>query len=97
MSLLSLALAELMDGAKKVCIEIVHRRAKAMVEGLGIEVSPNPLFDGSAVDRLRVLGAQEHREEAVQYLKNKVHSPGVRSIARSYPDAFEASKRAPRT
>src|SRR4029077_12908518 len=46
MSLFSLA--EMMDGAKlyqKACMEIVHRRAKAMIEGLGIEVSPNPLYN----------------------------------------------------
>src|SRR5712675_727993 len=46
MSLFSLA--EMMDGAKlyqKACLEIVHRRARAMVEGLGIEVTPNALYN----------------------------------------------------
>jgi len=47
MSLFSLA--EMMDRAKlyqKACMEILHRRAKALIEGLGIEVSPNPLYNG---------------------------------------------------
>src|SRR5205814_9641395 len=46
MSLFSLA--EMMDGARRyqqACMEIVHRRALAMIEGLGIEVTPNPLYD----------------------------------------------------
>ena len=46
MSLFSLA--EMMDEAKlyqKACMEIVHRRAKAMIEGLGIEVAPNTLYN----------------------------------------------------
>src|SRR5215467_2175302 len=47
MSLFSLA--EMMDTEKRyqrACMEIVQRRAMAMVEGLGIEVTPNPHFDG---------------------------------------------------
>src|SRR5215470_2438138 len=46
MSLFSLA--ELMDTAKryqKACKEIVHRRALAMIEGLGIQVTPDALYD----------------------------------------------------
>src|SRR5438270_11237541 len=46
MSLVSLA--ELMDSAKEYqtsCMEILNRRAKAMIEGLGIEVSRNPHDD----------------------------------------------------
>src|SRR6201997_518926 len=46
MSLFSLA--EMMDGAKlyqKACLEIVHRRVWAMIEGLGIEVTPNTLYN----------------------------------------------------
>ena len=40
------SLAELMDEQKayqKACLEIVHRRARSTVEGLGIEVTPNPM------------------------------------------------------
>jgi aspartate 4-decarboxylase len=46
MSLFSLS--ELMDEKKyyqKACIGIVKQRVRATIEGLGIEVQPNPLFD----------------------------------------------------
>ena len=42
------SLAELMDEKKfyqKACIGIVRQRVRATIEGLGIEVDPNPLFD----------------------------------------------------
>src|SRR5438874_5027122 len=42
------SLCELMDTKKdyqKACMEIVHRRAKAMIEGMGLQVPPNPNFD----------------------------------------------------
>jgi aspartate 4-decarboxylase len=140
MSLFSLA--EMMDGAKlyqKACMEIVHRRAKAMVEGLGIEVSPNPLYNAyyGLID-FEFFARKNIGEDAVEYLKKNVHpldlafrlaedhgivllngggfeapdwslrvslanlpdevyddiGRGVRSVARGYRDAFEASKRA---
>ncbi len=143
MSLFSLA--ELMDAEKryqKACMEIVHRRALAMIEGLGIEVTPNPLYDAyyGLID-FEFWARKNIGEEAVQYLKKNVHpldlafrlaenhgivllngggfeapdwslrvslanladdvyddiGRGVRSIARGYRDAFEASKRAPKT
>ena len=59
------SLYELMDAKKdyqKACMEIVHRRAKAMIEGMGLQLAPNPNFDALLrPDRFRVLGAQEHR------------------------------------
>jgi aspartate 4-decarboxylase len=140
MSLFSLA--EMMDGAKlyqKACMEIVHRRAKAMVEGLGIEVSPNPLYNAyyGLID-FEFFARKNIGEDAVEYLKKNVHpldlafrlaedhgivllngggfeapdwslrvslanlndevydeiGRGVRSVARGYRDAFEASQRA---
>ena len=42
------SLAELYDEKKvyqQACIEIVRRRTLATIEGLGIQVDPNPLFD----------------------------------------------------
>jgi len=139
MSLFSLA--EMMDGAKlyqKACLEIVHRRAKAMVEGLGIEVIPNPLYNAyyGLID-FEFFARKNIGEDAVEYLKKNVHpldlafrlaedygivllngggfeapdwslrvslanlsdevyeeiGRGVRSVARGYRDAFEASKR----
>jgi aspartate 4-decarboxylase len=138
MSLFSLA--EMMDGAKlyqKACMDIVHRRAKATIEGLGIELSPNPLYDAyyGLID-FEFFARKRIGEEAVEYLKKNVHpldlafrlaedhgivllngggfdapdwslrvslanlddevyeeiGRGVRSIARGYRDAFEASK-----
>jgi aspartate 4-decarboxylase len=141
MSLFSLA--EMMDKAKlyqKACLEIVHRRAKAMVDGLGIEVTPNPLYNAyyGLID-FEFFARKNIGEEAVEYLKKNVHpldlafrlaedhgivllngggfeapdwslrvslanlsdeayediGRGVRSVARGYRDAFEASKRTP--
>jgi aspartate 4-decarboxylase len=138
MSLFSLA--EMMDEAKlyqKACMEIVHQRAKAMIEGLGIEVSPNPHYDAyyGLID-FEFFARKNIGEAAVEYLKKNVHpldlafrlaedhgivllngggfdapewslrvslanlndevyeeiGRGVRSIARGYRDAFEASK-----
>lgn len=136
------SLAELMDTARNyqtACMEILHRRAKAMIEGLGIEVAPNPLYDAyyGLID-FEFFARKNLGEEAVAYLKENVHpldlafrlaenygivllngggfeapdwslrvslanlpdeayediGRGVRSVARGYRDAFEASKRA---
>jgi aspartate 4-decarboxylase len=134
------SLSELMDGKKRyqaACCEIVDRRVKAMLEGLGLELKANPLYDGyyGLIDfefwAQKNLGA-----EAVEYLKKNVHpldlafrlaedhgivllngggfaapdwslrvslanladdvyddiGRGVRSVARGYRDAYEASK-----
>src|SRR5215469_4518067 len=138
MSLFSLA--EMMDGAKlyqKACMDIVDRRAKATIESLGIQLSPNPLYDGyyGLID-FEFFARKRIGEEAVEYLKKNVHpldlafrlaedhgivllngggfdapdwslrvslanlddevyeeiGRGVRSIARGYRHAFEASK-----
>ena len=138
MSLFSLA--EMMDGAKlyqKACMDIVERRAKATIEGLGIQLSPNPLYDAyyGLID-FEFFARKRIGEEAVEYLKKNVHpldlafrlaedhgivllngggfdapdwslrvslanlddevyeeiGRGVRSIARGYRHAFEASK-----
>jgi aspartate 4-decarboxylase len=137
------SLAEMMDEAKryqKACMEIVHRRALAMIEGLGLQVTPNPQFDAyyGLID-FEFWARKNIGEEAVQYLKKNVHpldlafrlaeahgivllngggfeapdwslrvslanladdvyddiGRGVRSVARGYRDAFEASKRTP--
>jgi len=143
MSLFSLA--ELMDGAKRyqhACMEIVHRRARAMIEGLGIEANPGPLYDAyyGLID-FEFWARRNIGDDAVAYLKKNVHpldlafrlaedhgivllngggfdapdwslrvslanladdvyddiGRGVRSVARGYRDAFEASKHAPKT
>ena len=75
MSLFSLA--EMMDVAKlyqKACMEIVHRRAKAMIEGLGIEVVPNTLYNAyyGLID-FEFWARKNIGQEAVDYLKKNVH------------------------
>jgi aspartate 4-decarboxylase len=140
MSLFSIS--EMMDGAKayqKACMEIVLKRAHAAIEGLGIDLAPNPLYDGyyGLID-FEFFARKNLGEAAVEYLKKNVHpldlafrlaedhgivllngggfeapnwslrvslanlddsvyeeiGRGVRAIARSYRDAFEASQRA---
>jgi aspartate 4-decarboxylase len=144
MSLFSLA--EMMDGEKKyqaACMEIVNRRAWAMVEGLGLadKLAPNPNYDAyyGLID-FEFWARKNIGDEAVEYLKKNIHpldlafrlaeahgivllngggfeapnwslrvslanlpdeayeeiGRGVRSIARGYRDAYEASKTAPR-
>src|SRR5467141_574001 len=75
MSLFSIA--EMMDGAKlyqKACLEIVHRRAKAMIEGLGLEVTPNTLYNAyyGLID-FEFFARKNIGEDAVEYLKKNVH------------------------
>ncbi len=75
MSLFSLA--ELMDCEKryqKACREIVHRRAVSMIEGLGLQVSPNPLYDAyyGLID-FEFWARKNIGVEAVEYLKKHVH------------------------
>jgi aspartate 4-decarboxylase len=143
MSLFSLY--ELMDTAKsyqKACMEIVHRRVLAMIEGLGLPVETNSLYDAyyGLID-FEFWARKNIGEDAVAYLKKNIHpldlafrlaeqhgivllngggfdapdwslrvslanlgddvyddiGRGVRAIARGYRDAFEASKRAPKS
>ena len=138
MSLFSLS--ELMDREKryqKACREIVYRRVHALIEGLGLELSPNPLYDAyyGLID-FEFWARKNIGVEAVEYLKKHVHpldlafrlaedhgivllngggfdapdwslrvslanlddavyeeiGRGVRSIARGYRDAYEASR-----
>jgi aspartate 4-decarboxylase len=75
MSLFSLA--ELMDEKKqyqKACIGIVRKRAQATVEGLGIDVQENPLFDYyyGLID-LEFWLRKYLGEEVVAWIKQNVH------------------------
>ena len=136
------SLHELMDAKKayqKACMEIVHRRAKAMIESMGLQVPPNPNFDAyyGLVD-FEFWARKNIGNDAVEYLKKNIHpldlafrlaeahgivllngggfeapdwslrvslanlpdeayediGRGVRTIARGYRDAYEASKAA---
>ena len=140
------SLSEMMDARKdyqKACMEIVNRRAWAMIEGLGLadKLSPNPNYDAyyGLID-FEFWARQNIGDEAVEYLKKNVHpldlafrlaeahgivllngggfeapewsmrvslanlpdeayediGRGVRTIARGYRDAYEASKTGPR-
>jgi aspartate 4-decarboxylase len=144
MSLFSLA--EMMDEEKKyqaACMEIVNRRAWAMIDGLGLadKLAPNPAYDAYyALVDFEFWARKNLGDPAVEYLKKNIHpldlafrlaeahgivllngggfeapdwslrvslanlpdeayediGRGVRSIARGYRDAYEASKTAPR-
>jgi aspartate 4-decarboxylase len=68
---------ELMDEKKayqKACIGIVKKRAQATIEGLGIEVDPNPLFDYyyGLVD-LEFWLRKYVGEDVVKWIKANVH------------------------
>ncbi len=71
------SLAELMDAAKlyqKACMEIVQRRAWAMIKGLGLELGPNPLYDAyyGLID-FEFWARKNIGADAVEYLKKNVH------------------------
>src|SRR4051812_21865208 len=75
MSLFSMT--ELMDREKryqKACREIVSRRAHALIEGLGLEISPNPLYDAyyGLID-FEFWARKNIGQDAVEYLKKHVH------------------------
>jgi aspartate 4-decarboxylase len=71
------SLAELMDVEKhyqKACRDIVQRRAHALLDGLGLQLSPNPLYDAyyGLID-FEFFARKNIGEEAVEYLKKHVH------------------------
>jgi aspartate 4-decarboxylase len=71
------SLAEMMDTSKqyqKACMEILHRRAWALIGGLGLQVAPNPLYDAyyGLID-FEFWARKNIGEEAVEYLKENVH------------------------
>ncbi|MHB8270733.1 bifunctional aspartate transaminase/aspartate 4-decarboxylase [Bradyrhizobium sp.] len=138
------SLYELMDEKKdyqKACMEIVHRRARAIIDSMGLHLDPNPNFDAYyALIDFEFWARKNIGDEAVEYLKKNVHpldlafrlaeahgivllngggfeapnwsmrvslanlpdeayediGRGVRTIARGYRDAYEASKTAPK-
>jgi aspartate 4-decarboxylase len=138
------SLYELMDAKKdyqKACMEIVHKRISALLEGMDLEVPPNASFDAyyGLID-FEFWARKNIGDEAVEYLKKNIHpldlafqlaedhgivllngggfeapnwslrvslanlpdeayediGRGVRSIARGYRAAFDASRTAPK-
>ncbi len=71
------SLVELMDSKKRyqaACKEIVYRRIYALLEGLGLELPPNPLYDAyyGLID-FEFWANKNIGKEAVEYLKKHVH------------------------
>jgi aspartate 4-decarboxylase len=71
------SLSELMDEKKhyqKACIGIVKKRVEATIEGLGIEVAPNELFDYyyGLID-LEFWARKYVGEDVVKWMKENVH------------------------
>ena len=71
------SLYELMDEKKdyqKACMQIVHRRSKAMIDSMGLELNPNPNFDAYyALVDFEFWARKNIGDEAVEYLKKNVH------------------------
>jgi len=71
------SLYELMDAKKdyqKACMEIVHKRMLALLEGMGLEVPPNANFDAYyALIDFEFWARKNIGDEAVEYLKKNVH------------------------
>jgi aspartate 4-decarboxylase len=71
------SLAELMDTEKRyqaACREIVYRRVRALIEGLGLTVPENPLFDAYyALIDFEFWAKKNIGDDAVAYLKKNVH------------------------
>ena len=71
------SLVELMDVKKRyqaACKDIVYRRIHALLEGLGLELPPNPLYDAyyGLID-FEFWASKNIGKEAVEYLKKHVH------------------------
>ena len=71
------SLAELMDGEKRyqqACREIVQRRIRALIDGLGLTVGENPLYDAYYVlIDFEFWASKNIGPDAVKYLKKNVH------------------------
>ena len=71
------SLYELMDEKKdyqKACMGIVHRRMQTLLEGMDLQVPPNPSFDAYyALIDFEFWARKNIGDEAVEYLKKNVH------------------------
>lgn len=71
------SLFELMDEEKayqKACMEIVHKRFWYLIDGLGLQLSPNPHYDAyyGLID-FEFWARKNIGDDAVEYLKKNVH------------------------
>jgi aspartate 4-decarboxylase len=71
------SLSEMMDAAKAyqtACKEIVHRRVWALIDSLGLSLTPNPNFDAYyALIDFEFWARKNIGDEAVEYLKRNIH------------------------
>jgi aspartate 4-decarboxylase len=71
------SLYELMDEKKvyqKACMKIVERRSKALIDSLGLQLSPNPHYDAyyGLID-FEFWARKNIGDDAVEYLKKNIH------------------------
>jgi aspartate 4-decarboxylase len=71
------SLYELMDEKKdyqKACMDIVHRRFKALIDSMALELNPNPNYDAyyGLID-FEFWARKNIGDEAVEYLKKHIH------------------------
>jgi aspartate 4-decarboxylase len=71
------SLSEMMDTKKdyqKACTEIVHRRARAMIDSMDLQVAPNPNYDAyyGLID-FEFWARKNIGDQAVEYLKKNIH------------------------
>jgi aspartate 4-decarboxylase len=71
------SLYELMDAEKKyqkACMEIVNRRAQALISGMGLSLPPNSHFDAYyALIDFEFWARKNIGDDAVEYLKKHIH------------------------
>jgi aspartate 4-decarboxylase len=139
------SLYELMDVKKayqKACMDIINRRLWSIIDSMGLQLSPNPHFDGYyALIDFEFWARKNIGEDAVEYMKKNIHpldlafrlaedhgivllngggfeapnwslrvslanlpdeayediGRGVKTVARGYRQAYEASKKAKTT
>jgi aspartate 4-decarboxylase len=59
---------------QKACMKIVERRAKALIDSLGLQLSPNPHYDAyyGLID-FEFWARKNVGDDAVEYLKQNIH------------------------
>jgi aspartate 4-decarboxylase len=71
------SLHELMDankGYQKACMQIVHKRVQALLEGMDLELAPNESYDAyyGLID-FEFWARKNIGDDAVEYLKKNIH------------------------
>src|SRR6478735_8160418 len=71
------SLSEMMDTKKeyqKACMEIVHKRARSMIDSMDLKLAPNPNYDAyyGLID-FEFWARKNIGDQAVEYLKKNIH------------------------